>query len=85
MGNGRKIKGTEQYFIYDKRDSCGILFNSLTDSSYIITCRIDSFLFNRALRGKDLDSPVDNLWSIMEVTKENDEILIEKIWVNKTK
>ena len=75
---GEKIKGTEPYFIYNKRDSCGILFNSLTDSSYIITCRIDSFLFNRAFRGKDLDIPVDSLWSVMEVKKENDGILIEK-------
>src|SRR4030095_11643823 len=31
---GEKIKGTEPYFIYNNPDSCGILFNSLTDSSY---------------------------------------------------
>src|SRR6187399_935406 len=75
---GKNIKGTEPYLIYNKQDSCGILFNSSTDSSYIITCRIDSFLFNRALRGKDLDIPADSLWSIMEVKKENGGILIEK-------
>lgn len=75
---GENIKGTEPYFIYKKHDSCGILFNSLTDSSYSVICRIDSFLFNRALRGKDLDIPVDSLWSITEVKKENAGILIEK-------
>ena len=80
---GEKIKGTEPYLVYNKQDSCGILFNSLTDSSYLITCRIDSFLFNRALRAKDLDIPVDSLWSIMEVKKESDEILIEKYGLTK--
>lgn len=75
---GENIKGTEPYFIYKKGDSCGILFNSLTDSSYGIVCRMDSFLFNRALRGKDLEIPVDTLWSITEVKKENAGILIEK-------
>ena len=48
---GENIKGTEPYLIYNKQDSCGILFNSLTDSS-IITCRIDSFLFNLGLEGE---------------------------------
>ena len=75
---GENIKGTEPYFIYTERDSCGILFNSLTDSACSIICRIDSFLFNRAFRGEDLDIPVDSLWSITEVKKENGEILIEK-------
>jgi len=75
---GENIQGTEPYLIYNKQDSCGILFNSLTDSSYIITCRIDSFLFNRALRGKDLDIPSDSLWSTKEVKKDNGGILIEK-------
>ena len=75
---GEKIKGTEPYFIYNNPDSCGILFNSLTDSSYSIICRIDSFLFNRAFKGEDLDIPVDSLWPIMEVKKEIGEILIEK-------
>ena len=56
---GKNIKGTEPYLIYNKQDSCGILFN-------------------RALRGKDLDIPADSLWSIMEVKKENGGILIEK-------
>lgn len=80
---GENIKGTESYFIYKKQDSCGILFNSLTDTSYGIICRIDSFLYNRALRGKDLDIPVDSLWSIMEVKKEKGGILIEEYGLTK--
>ena len=73
-----KIKGTEPYFIYNKQDSFGILFNSLTDSSSGITCRVDSFLFNRAFRVKDIDLPVDSIWHLMEVKKDKDGIVIEK-------
>jgi len=80
---GENIKGTEPYFIYNKKDSFGILFNSLTDSSYGIACRIDSFLFNRAFRGKDLDIPVDSVWSMTEVKKGDSGILIEKYGLTK--
>lgn len=73
-----KIKGTEPYFIYNKKDSFGILYNSLTDSSSGITCRVDSFLFNRGFKVKDIDLPVDSIWHLMEVKKDKGGIIIEK-------
>src|SRR4030095_4671793 len=73
-----KIEGTEPYFIYNKQDSFGILFNSLTDSSSGMTCRVDSFLFNRGFKVKDIDIPVDSVWPLMEVKKDKGGVLIEK-------
>ena len=73
-----KIKGTEPYFIYNKQDSFGVLFNSLTDSSCGRTCPVDSFLFNRGFKVKDMDIPADSVWPLMEVKKDKDGILIEK-------
>ena len=78
-----KIKGTEPYFIYNKQDSVGILFNSLTDSSSGIICRVDSFLFNRGFKVKDIDIPVDSVWSLMEIKKDKRRILIEKYGIIK--
>lgn len=75
---GENIKGTEPYFIYNKRDSFGILFNSITDSSYGANYRVDSLLFNRGFKGKDLDIPADSLWSLVEVKKDNEDVSIQK-------
>jgi len=70
-----QIKGTEPYFIYNKKDSFGIFFNSLTDSSSGITCRVDSFLFNRGFKVKDIDRPVDSISPLMEVKKVKDGVV----------
>lgn len=78
-----QIKGTEPYFIYNKKDSFGIFFNSLTDSSSGIICRVDSFLFNRGFKVKDIDFPVDSIWHLMEVKKDKDGIVIEKYGIMK--
>ena len=75
---GEKVKGTEPYFIYNKKNKLGLLFSSLEDSTQGITYPVDSFLINRALKGKDLDIPVDSLWSLIGVVKGKDGILIEK-------
>ncbi len=78
-----KIKGTEPYFIYNKQDSFGILFNSITDSSSGMTCRVDSFLFNRGFKIKDMDLPVDSVWHLMEVKKDKEGVVIEKYGIMK--
>ena len=75
---GEKLKGTEPYFIYNKKNDFGFLFNSLNDSSQGIKYPLDSFLANRGLKGKDFDIPVDSLWSLTEVVKIKKNSLLEK-------
>jgi len=75
---GEKLKGTEPYFVYNKRDDFGFLFTSIIDSIRGIKYPVDSFLANRGLKGKDFDIPVDSLWSLTEVIKVKEDSLLEK-------
>jgi len=75
---GEKLKGTEPYFIYNKKDDFGFLFTSLNDSSKGTKYPVDSFLANRGLKGKDFDIPIDSLWSLTEEIKVKEDILLEK-------
>ena len=73
----QKIIGTEPYFIFNKEDKFGFLFSSLKDSSLGTKFPIDSFLFNRGMKGQDFDLLPDSLWSL-SVTKDNENDIIEK-------
>ena len=75
---GEKLKGTEPYFIYNKKDDFGYLYTSINDSSRGTKYPVDSFLANRGLKGKDFDIPIDSLWSLTEKIKVKENILIEK-------
>jgi len=75
---GEKLRGTEPYFAYNKRDDFGFLFTSLNDSSKGTKYPVDSFLAARGLRGKDFDNPIDSLWTLTEVIKDKEVMLLEK-------
>lgn len=75
---GEKIAGSEPYFIFNKKSKSGFLFSSLNDSSMGTKFPIDSFLANRGARGKDFDFPVDSAWSLVEVVRNNQSIIIDK-------
>ena len=74
----KKIKGTEPYFIFKKKDKYGFLFNSLEDSTQGTKFQVDSFLYNRGVKGKDFDMPTDTLWSLVGTEEKNNEYRLDK-------
>ena len=75
---GENIRGTEPYFIFNKKNKSGFLFSSLKDSGTGTKFPIDSFLANRGMRGKDFEVPVDSAWSLAEVIKDKENNILEK-------
>jgi len=75
---GEKLKGTEPYFVYNKKDDFGFLFSSINDSSKGTKYPVDSFLANRGLKGKDFDIPIDSLWSLADEIMVKEDILMVK-------
>lgn len=72
------IAGTEQYFIYNSNNKFGFLFSSLKDSSLRMKIQVDSFLFDRGMKGKDFDHLPDSLWFLSDERKDNESNIVEK-------
>jgi len=76
---GKKINGTEPYFLFNKNNKFGFLFTSLKDKNIGIRYPVDSFLSNRGMKGKDFDIPPDSLWKRIDYEKEmNNDSFLEK-------
>lgn len=73
-----KIKGTEPYFIYNKKKTFGFLFTSLKDSSQGTRFPVDSFLDSRGMRNKSFDVPADSLWALSEVVNDRRNNILEE-------
>lgn len=54
MGTEKRILNSEPFFVYKKRDSIGVLYNSITELKEGKLFRVDSILFNRAFTGSDV-------------------------------
>jgi hypothetical protein len=68
---GKKISGTEPYFIFKKRNSNGFLFSSLKDISSGVKYSVDSILSTRGMKGTDFDTPPDSLWHLVDTISDD--------------
>jgi hypothetical protein len=76
---GEKIRGTEPYFIFNKKNHFGFLYPSMKNPNHGAKLSVDSFLINRGMKGKDFDIPPDSLWSLHAVVKDkSQDFILEK-------
>lgn len=81
LGTNVPILGTEEYFVYRKNDSTGLLFHRLYDTSNVSLKKVDSLLYMRASTMKRENMIDDAAWKLIQSNK-NEHELIEK-WVPK--
>ena len=62
LESNKKISGTETWFIYHKKATHGLLFNSITDTSNSLRLPVDSLLNTRAYANANFDVPADSLY-----------------------
>lgn len=67
------IAGSEQYFIYKKNNSTGLLFNRLYDTSNVVSAKVDSLLYARAST-VSRNNMLDSAWMLFSSEKTDHEL-----------